>query len=146
MQYFYYWRLLENRLHKKWSFPLWTSSVNVTKSAENCVFGYIYSRNENFIFCAVYNKLKEQIWKKKRPFNTSLLFLIASFQINAVLHKWQICLHKPEEKHIKQVNANHCSFLCSWKISKTLHYFQQSQIVNKMAPQCWIWLKKPWKD
>ena len=33
-------------LHKKCSFPLTISSVNVTKSAGNCLM-------ENFIFCAV---------------------------------------------------------------------------------------------
>ena len=32
-------------LHKKWSFPLRISSVNVTKSAGNCGFGHIYWRN-----------------------------------------------------------------------------------------------------
>ena len=32
-------------LHKKWSFPLRHSSVNVTKPAENCEFGNIYWRN-----------------------------------------------------------------------------------------------------
>ena len=32
-------------LHKKWSFSLWISPVNVTKSAGNCEFGYIYWRN-----------------------------------------------------------------------------------------------------
>ena len=31
--------------HKKWSFPLRTSSVNVTKSAVSCGFGHIYWRN-----------------------------------------------------------------------------------------------------
>ena len=30
------------KLHKKWSFPLSISSVNVTKSAENCGLGHIY--------------------------------------------------------------------------------------------------------
>ena len=30
-------------LHKKWSFPLKISSVNVTKSAGNCGFGHIYN-------------------------------------------------------------------------------------------------------
>ena len=46
-------------LHKKWSFPLTTSSVNVTKSAGNCEFGHIYWRNpcrgQLFLcsFCAV---------------------------------------------------------------------------------------------
>ena len=32
-------------LHKKWSFPLRISSVNVTKSAVSCGFGQIYWRN-----------------------------------------------------------------------------------------------------
>ena len=32
-------------LHKKWSFPLRISSLNVTKSAGNCGFGHIYWRN-----------------------------------------------------------------------------------------------------
>ena len=32
-------------LHKKWSFPLRISSVNVTKSAANCGFDHIYWRN-----------------------------------------------------------------------------------------------------
>ena len=32
-------------LHKKWSFRLRISSVNVTKSAGNCRFGHIYWRN-----------------------------------------------------------------------------------------------------
>ena len=32
-------------LHKKPSFPLKNSSLNVTKSAENCGFGHIYWRN-----------------------------------------------------------------------------------------------------
>ena len=32
-------------LHKKWSFLLRISSVNVTKSAGNCGFGHIYWRN-----------------------------------------------------------------------------------------------------
>ena len=40
--------LIENTrktLHKKWSFPLRISSVNVTKFAGNCRFGRIYWRN-----------------------------------------------------------------------------------------------------
>ena len=32
-------------LHKKWSFSLSISSVNVTKSARNCRFGHIYESN-----------------------------------------------------------------------------------------------------
>ena len=32
-------------LHKKWSFPLRISSINVTQSAVSCGFGHIYWRN-----------------------------------------------------------------------------------------------------
>ena len=32
-------------LHKKWSFPLKISSVNMSKSTENCGFRHIYRRN-----------------------------------------------------------------------------------------------------
>ena len=35
----------KHTLHKKWSFPLGISSVNVTKSAGNCGFGHTYWRN-----------------------------------------------------------------------------------------------------
>ena len=39
-------------LHKKWSFPLRSSSVNVTKSEGNCEFGHISEEilNENLHF------------------------------------------------------------------------------------------------
>ena len=37
--------LKHNYLHKKWSFPLRISSVNVTKSAGKCRFSHIYWRN-----------------------------------------------------------------------------------------------------
>ena len=37
--------LEDKTLHKKWSFPLLISSVNVTKSAVSCGFGHIYWRN-----------------------------------------------------------------------------------------------------
>ena len=37
--------IIQLTLHKKWSFPLTISSVNVTTSAGNCGFGHIYWRN-----------------------------------------------------------------------------------------------------
>ena len=45
-------------LHKKWSFPLRISSVNLTKSAVSCGFGHIYWRNPSwktsfFVQCLV---------------------------------------------------------------------------------------------
>ena len=39
------WSALVHALHKKWNFPLRISSVNVTESAANWVFGHIYWRN-----------------------------------------------------------------------------------------------------
>ena len=44
---FYYLCILlaQFTLHKTWSFPLRIFSVNVTKSAGNCRFGYIYWTN-----------------------------------------------------------------------------------------------------
>ena len=33
---------IKQTLHKKLSFPLWISSINVTKSAVSCGFGHIY--------------------------------------------------------------------------------------------------------
>ena len=48
-------------LHKKWSFPLTISSVNVTKSTVSCGFGHIYWRNpqwKTLFLCRVFsNKL-----------------------------------------------------------------------------------------
>ena len=35
-------------LHKKWSFPLGISSINVTKSTGNFGFGHIYCRNPSW--------------------------------------------------------------------------------------------------
>ena len=48
-------------LHIKWSFPLRISSINVTKSAGNCVCDHIYWRSswwKNLIFCAVWVQYK----------------------------------------------------------------------------------------
>ena len=47
---------LATSLHKKWSFPLRISSVNVTKFAGNCEFGHIYWKKllmRNFTFWAL---------------------------------------------------------------------------------------------
>ena len=47
-------------LHKKWSFPLRISSVNVTKSTDSCGFGHIYWRNpscKTSFFCAVWHAI-----------------------------------------------------------------------------------------
>ena len=46
----------KHTMHKKWSFSLGISSVNVTKSAENCGFGHINWRNPQwkisfFVLC-----------------------------------------------------------------------------------------------
>ena len=45
-----FWTIDVNKqiLHKKWSFPLRISLVNVTKSAVSCGFGHIYWRNSRW--------------------------------------------------------------------------------------------------
>ena len=40
-----FWPTKMETFHKKWSFPLSISSVNVTKCAASCGFGHIYWRN-----------------------------------------------------------------------------------------------------
>ena len=57
--------ILTIRLHKKWSFPLRISSVNVTKSARKLwIFSNLLKKSlmENFIFCAVSDWLKRKIY------------------------------------------------------------------------------------
>ena len=45
-------------MHKKWSFSLRVSSVNVTKSAGNCGFSHIDWRNPSWeIFCAAFRQI-----------------------------------------------------------------------------------------
>ena len=53
--------------HKKWSFPLRISLVNVTKSVGNCWFGHIYWRNPQwktsfFVQCSLFYYIKS--WTK----------------------------------------------------------------------------------
>ena len=43
-----FWEFPNLTLHKKWSFPLRNSSVNVTKSAVSCGFRLIYRRKTSF--------------------------------------------------------------------------------------------------
>ena len=57
-----YWLVKVNiiPLHKKWSFPLRISSVNLNKSAGNCKFAHIYWRNplcktSLFVQCTIPN-------------------------------------------------------------------------------------------
>ena len=58
-------------LHKKWSFPLRLSSVNMTKSAVSCRFGHIYWRNHNwktslFAQCKWYGSQKKNSKEVKK--------------------------------------------------------------------------------
>ena len=87
------WRIwILSTLHKKQSFPLRISSVNVTKSAGNCRFGHIYWRNPNrrlhflcsgtryctgliwqmfssfFISSNLFLELQDKIWETRKIF------------------------------------------------------------------------------
>ena len=62
----------DKTLHKKWSFPLRVSSVNVTKSVENSGFGHIDWRKPKLkiSFCAV-KDLDEAVftWNKNARYS-----------------------------------------------------------------------------
>ena len=68
-----------NTLHKKWSFALKISSVNVTKSAGNGGFSHLLKKSlmENFIFCTV-KIAQKQIWKIWSPIQFCFIFLLRS--------------------------------------------------------------------
>ena len=59
-------------LHKKWSFPLWISSANVTKSAGNCA---------GTLFCAVENT---KVWDLDRLFAQKGFTCLTS--VNTAVH------------------------------------------------------------
>ena len=93
---------LQQTLHKKWSFPLRISSVNVTKSAGNWGFGHIYWRNpliENFIFCAVKNiifKILPCCNKIYLLWDVSILKCLSSLKkiLKKALSHWERDMHK----------------------------------------------------
>ena len=69
-------------LHKKWSFQLRISSINVTKSVVSCGFGHIYWRTlkwKTSFFCAV---LKEENYIRYR------YVCITPQQIQLKIFKW----------------------------------------------------------
>ena len=51
------WNIIE-KLHKKWSFPLRISSVNVTKSAVSCGFGHIDTVYVWSLFSIMHERIK----------------------------------------------------------------------------------------
>ena len=94
-------------LHKKWSFPLGISSVNVTKSAEKLrIWSHLLKKSviENFDFCAVSAKTKrfsENLCKMQQKMKISIedfysqcknLFFLCSGQKYG-LHSSQVSAH-----------------------------------------------------
>ena len=88
MQINYQWlSLLHSQwlsIHKKWSFPLRISSVNVTKSAVSCGFGHICWRNPSWkisFFCASIsiNQQLPMIIKKYKWLSLELKILMKYF-------------------------------------------------------------------
>ena len=68
-------------LHKKWSFPLRISSVNVTKFAVSCRFGHIYWRNPSWktlFFVQYYPKLELYNF---RSFDKNMILAINSVSL-----------------------------------------------------------------
>ena len=61
-------KILAHPLHKKWSFPLKISSVNVTKSAVSCGFGHITEEilNEKLHFLSSDHETIDRIAEQKK--------------------------------------------------------------------------------
>ena len=81
-------------LHKKWTFSLIISSVNVTKSAGNCGFGYIYWKNstiESFTLRPPYlvNLHSKIVWTHSNSVvNVSILFLLECSTFLWIMFYW----------------------------------------------------------
>ena len=76
-------------LHKKWSFPLRISSVNVTKSAGSCAFGHIHCRNAYwktsfFVQCTFADNFNKKVATFNRKYWSH-----NTFQVNAFRAKWE---------------------------------------------------------
>ena len=74
-------------LHKKWSFPLRISSINVTSSAECCEFGYIYWINsvENLIDTTAFQTYMKARRKYRRSKRLHLTIFIVSLNLTVTL-------------------------------------------------------------
>ena len=86
---------MRKSLHKKWSFPLRISSVNVPKSAENCRFVHNYWRNPQwktsfFVQWIVNGFFSSTNFYKKSSF-LNISFLLFLYE-NSV--KWNITVFK----------------------------------------------------
>ena len=95
--------ITHNSLHKKWGFPLRTSSVVVTKSAGNCEFCHIYWKilNESLFFVQwfLWNVLAETLYAfdKKKLINLHFSYFeccnesLPNFPCHFWNHKARFC-------------------------------------------------------
>ena len=85
-------------LHKKWSFPLRISSVNVTKSARNWGFGHITEEILNGkLFCAVCSKLYGNC-ADPQNLHTRILAVFSMIVCNGALWDTSYCPRKYQLK------------------------------------------------
>ena len=105
-------------LHKKWSFPLRISSVNVNESAVNCEFGHIYWRNPS--------------WK------TSFLCSVNCFKRQNLLTKSQ-SIFLPSDSCISQLlsitHEMHEMFGCNQPVSVRETFLDILKAFNKISIQ-----------
>ena len=88
-------RTMANPLHKQLSFPLKTSSVNVTKSSASCRFGHIYWRSilmENLIFCILWHRRSLKADSKLKYLNLDQLLLSDGRELLTLHKKWSFPL------------------------------------------------------
>ena len=90
-------------MHKKWSFPLNVSSVNVIESAENCGFGYNYWRNPSwktsfFVFFCVPIYGSSWVCSQSQSFRRQ-------FQRFKKISLFESLITKKKKKKIEQENS-----------------------------------------
>ena len=81
---------MRQALHKKWSFPLRISSVNVTKSAENCGFGHMYWRNHQWKTWFLCSEVHLKQFPNLKPWGhdaVSSCACIATLHVRVKLHR-----------------------------------------------------------
>ena len=82
-----------SNLHKKWSFPIRISLINVTKFSGNCRFGHIHFRKslmENFIFLVQWYFLVRKLCKNRLNAVTQRASVIVCWPLSTCLDKTNI--------------------------------------------------------
>ena len=113
-------------LHKKWSFPLRISSVNVTKSVGNCGFGHIYWRNpwwETSFFAQLFLPIRELL-------RCTLMCNYEYCNDNFVLYVGKILTLAPTTNHPR---TSHTYSACHLVLMTLIYIKLNSSLLQKLS-------------